>query len=86
MACPTCDNTLELVFQDRMRTLYHCPRCGTMRSDLTGHVHDTVPKLVERCRQLVQCLIEGEQPEGLEAMHILGIAESIHPSSERPPS
>lgn len=63
MPCPTCTHTLQTVFMDRLRTLRHCLRCGTMVSELCGHVDVTVPKLVERHRHFFRLI----EPAELEA-------------------
>jgi len=87
MACQTCNHTLQLVFMDAHRKVHHCPRCGTMRSELLGHVDDTVPALVERCRTFGG-LLAVHLPHDPDCValqwHRLGIAESIAPSEQRP--
>lgn len=91
MSCPTCDHTMQLQFMDRERTIHHCPRCGTMRSELLGDVSFTVPALVERCRrfeaeEFVQWSAEKGEAVIRPAVrwHQLGIAEAINKPEGRP--
>lgn len=84
MPCPTCSATMHCLGTMKGRAHYHCPRCGTCRMKTGGHVHDTVPALVTRCRQF-----EADAPARFgEAWtgshwHRLGILEAIHPPGER---
>ncbi len=89
MPCPTCSETMQLVFMDRERTVHHCPRCGTLRSELLGHIDDSVPKLVDRCRAFSAELSREAITQGVAAglrrnWHRLGIRESLHSPKERP--
>jgi Zn-finger nucleic acid-binding protein len=51
MACPTCSHSMQLLTISREATFYACPRCGTIRRVAGDSTEDTVPKLVERCRE-----------------------------------
>ncbi len=87
MSCPTCGHTLARVCtQAETVDHFHCERCGTMVAKylIGDHVNIYTPKLVERCRELEKCLIVAEQPEGIEALRILGISESINVPADRP--
>ncbi len=84
MSCPSCDHTMQALAPslDAGSQYFWCPRCGTIRQEnQTGvggiMVADGVPRLVERCRKLKSCMIEADQPEGIEALQLLGITESI---------
>lgn len=73
MTCPACDHTMAKVADD----LWHCPRCGTLISNLS--INGIVPELVERCRQLRQVLSNTY----LSWFRKLGIAESIDKPENR---
>lgn len=77
MACGTCGHTMAMVSDSIPRTVWHCPRCGTIRSNHLGIVEDTVPKLVERCR-----VYETEGYIVATEWRRLGIAESIQIPTE----
>ncbi len=85
MACPTCSGTMQKIAE----SVFWCPRCGTLSGDggtvgVTQFWLHTAPKLVERCRNLQAGLVEAEQPEGIEALRLLGISEAIHLPEDRP--
>lgn len=85
MSCPTCDHTLQTVFMDRLRTIRHCPRCGTMVSEMFGHTEVTMPKLIERHRELIGMIEPGPVSRWLrEALHKTGVSESVLPPGKRP--
>jgi Zn-finger nucleic acid-binding protein len=67
MSCPTCDHTLQTVMMDRVRKLWHCPRCGTMVSVLLGHTDVVVPKLVARQRDFIRLIEPAELERWLRA-------------------
>lgn len=85
MSCPTCAHTMNdlglsappLTAREPVRRVYWCPRCGTLReelSDAAGHqTNDEAPKLVERCRELGETLA----PPWAALWRRLGIAEAI---------
>lgn len=81
MACVTCSHTLQMVFLDANRKIYHCPRCGTlcetMRDGVLGRTEDTVPSLVERCRKFA-AMFPGTCNVYMDQWHRLGIAEAIN--------
>jgi ribosomal protein S27AE len=82
VSCPSCGHTMAMLFDSRDRTVWHCGRCGTVRSGLLGHVEDVVPKLVERCRQFAR---ELSDDAGLLARwESFGVAESIDSPEDRP--
>ncbi len=85
MPCPTCSHTLQMLFQDSLRTIWHCPRCGTLRSKLCGHTDDTVPGLVSRCREYGSHLVVRGRMLGCHLWHEIGIAEAINVPGERKP-
>lgn len=86
MACPTCDHTLQLLFHDRERKIYHCPRCGTIRSELFGHIDDTVPKVIGYLRSFHRMIDNTGAGRALrELAKIEGITESILKPEDRPP-
>lgn len=86
MACPTCDHTMQVVFEDVIRTIAHCPRCGTMRSLLAGHTDNSVPSLVGRVRALKQLMTERARFGALDqqAWNRLGLFEAIYRPEDRP--
>lgn len=86
MSCPTCDHTMQTLFVDRERSIYWCPRCGTLRSVLFEHEDDSVPFLISRCREfqrnhLAEATINSHD---YRAWRRLGIEESINVPDERP--
>lgn len=83
MPCPSCDATLECAAVLAYGTLWHCPRCGTQRlANNDGTVRTTVPKLVQRCRDLEATpsfrVVE-------QTWRQLGINEAIRVLEERTP-
>jgi uncharacterized Zn finger protein len=87
MPCVTCGHTLQTVMVDRVRTLRHCPRCGTMVSEMLGHGDVTVPKLVERHREFIRMTDDTAAGRWLrEQCHIVGVTESVLPPEQRPPA
>lgn len=80
MSCPTCSATMAQLFDSRERTVWHCERCGTVKSLVFGHPDITVPWLVERCRAF-ESLTEGlgrMATRWHQTWTTLGIAEAIN--------
>lgn len=90
MSCPTCTHTMTpLGVVDGNFKYFWCPRCGTIRAVLMNQKEqDSVPKLVERCRQFRAKVLNTMDVPGrvfrLEEWRRLGIAESINVPEERP--
>ena len=83
MSCPTCDHTMNYFGETPgEKTIYWCPRCGTLRYDQEAPVVHR-PKLVERCREFGPTIY----PRSVHAWNDwvrLGIAESINLPGDRP--
>lgn len=79
MACPTCDHTMESIGCCDGGTVWHCPRCGTVKH----HNQSYVPKLVERCRRFERQEMVGCVSREVDKWKGLGIAEAINPPGER---
>lgn len=82
MSCSTCGCSMAMIFNATRHKAYHCPRCGTIRSERLGHEDVYVPKLVERCRQFEDCLHVNTH-QGKQWLS-LGVEEAIHPPEARP--
>lgn len=85
-ACPTCDHTMQSLGYCDGGTVWHCPRCGTVKhhDQFAGEAPPKiyVPALVARCRQLPDAM--RFMPLAFEeAWHRLGIAESINTPENR---
>jgi hypothetical protein len=90
MACPTCGHTLQNLGLSAgpvgmTRRVFWCPRCGTLREELSDagacQTNDEAPRLVARCREF-----EERVPNGARVMPLwvqVGIAEAIYPPGER---
>ena len=76
MACPTCDHTMDRVCDGPCQGIFHCPRCGTLKTDSDVYA----PKLVGRCRNFGAFLASGT---ARELWVREGIAESINVPGER---
>jgi hypothetical protein len=90
MACPTCSHTMHRIgAPDQMSgPVWWCPRCGTIKStDPGGFDSVEAPKLVKRCRQLLDGVLPGETVEiDAGTLHRLGIAECIDRPDSPPDS
>ncbi len=86
MSCPVCSHTLQFVAGTGR--VFWCPRCGTITNvgleESATLGASSIPKLVERCRNLQSSLIEAKEPAGLATLHILGILEAIALPENRP--
>jgi hypothetical protein len=90
MACPTCGHALQNLGLSAgpvgmTRRVFWCPRCGTLREELSDagacQTNDEAPRLVARCREF-----EERVPNGARVMPLwvqVGIAEAIYPPGER---
>ena len=80
MACPTCDHTMQ--FLGCGERIYWCPRCGTIMEQGSHFDNATVPKLVTRCREFEEALVNpatGTVGANLRLLwHTSGIDESIY--------
>lgn len=86
MSCPACDHTMthigETIDGPTRRSIWWCPRCGTLRVDGFGSFDET-PKLVERCRDFY-----AEAPLsilGRADWKRIGIEEAIRKPEDRNP-
>lgn len=51
MTCPTCDHTMAMIGRQEEICVFHCARCGTVKTMHAAGTFDIyVPTLVERCR------------------------------------
>jgi hypothetical protein len=82
MPCPTCSGTLACVLSDTDSDLsaFWCERCGTVSVQSHHGANVYVPKLVERCRQLLDCSVG---PVWTDARR-LGVTEAIYLPEDRP--
>jgi hypothetical protein len=82
MPCPTCAHPMRAAGENKVATLFWCPRCGTLCEDCGVNGFATAPKLVERCREYQDQQIF--DPKDAAEWHRLGITESIQPPERRP--
>jgi len=79
MACPTCDHTIQNVAFFDSHSIYHCPRCGTMKDADPKRPLTVVPKLVERVIEFRGTLTDNDQ-RIIDNMERLGVTEAAtHP-------
>lgn len=77
MSCPTCDGTMSLVLDSGSERLYHCDRCGTIKSLAeTGLERVYRPLLVGRCQKFAR-LFKSTDVELVAKWKSFGIAEAI---------
>ena len=80
MACPTCNHTMQMVYQGERIKIFHCPRCGTMMKqypDLPTAIG--VPKIVERSRAYSKTL----DVRATKYWYQTGMDETIFPPEQR---
>lgn len=81
MSCPTCDHTMQAVFETAM---YHCPRCGTLRlKRLDGSVDDRQPELVKRIHDAIEQIGLDPTEGPHETLIRCGVEECIYPPPDR---
>ena len=80
MSCPTCGHTMQNVANFGSLSIYHCPRCGTVKSEENYVTY--VPEIVQRCREFAEH-DDGLQVQQRPLWNRLGIEESIHLPNER---
>lgn len=89
MSCPTCSHTMSHVgIAVDGASLYHCPRCGTLRRVVWfsqgQKINDDVPMLVGRCREFGEALQTIDEPSVLRSeWGRLGVWESINTPEDR---
>lgn len=87
MACPTCDATMNQIFQGNGINTFWCPRCGSfIINPGSGEWVVYQPALIERIRGLKDEMAErvGFQEWDRQTWHRLGIFEAIYLPEERP--
>lgn len=77
MSCPTCDHTMQSLRHE----MFWCPRCGTFKHEVSGHIY--VPKLVDRCRSFIGCITDRQF---LSFWRECGLSESINLPADRRPT
>lgn len=80
MACPTCLHTMHSLGKIQETSVFWCPHCGTIKTDLASHEPDiSVPYLVDRVKRFRALANEGQGllPGDAALWHRLGIGESI---------
>ena len=65
MPCEVCDHTMQGLFAGHLRSIWWCPRCGTLKDetrnafdDEPSHVEHSVSMLVDRARELSDIAIQ----------------------------
>lgn len=77
MSCPTCDHTMHRIALPTFgMPVYWCSRCRT----INGGPLQAVPKLVERCRNLLRS-VEGK--DSMRNVDNLGIIEAVMGPGDR---
>ncbi len=89
MPCPTCSHTMSnLGLTDAGRTTWHCPRCGTLKTEVhhmgrTFEQHET-PKLVECVRSFVTMIDDTTAGRWFKTQaEVSGVLESSLTPGER---
>lgn len=82
MPCPTCDHTMDHLISDKELNIYHCIRCGTIKTECSNHndANVSIPKLVERTRRLWDAL----DIDMRDLAWTIGVTESIWKREEQP--